>query len=323
MKTLIRILLVMCFAAPYAWAEDRVPYPHSMAVLGDSISEGMLSEFSIERPPTLPQLVSMAFTAVLTQPANRILEFRKKYAKAEHAWFSGESSNDFITSHLERLRQVSPDLKAYNFAISGSTTQDLAKQVTELLETERKEQRTMEYLSLLIGANDLKAKTLDEIVLPITYELNIKTALTRILEKDPYRQILMVGLPKVYRIFEESQDIVGYRLLGSDIRCDDLRRTFYGNAVFFDRSNPDYDRTKIVYHMYQEALERVAGELRIAFPMAHIRTVQNYDVMALLNKTLSVDCFHPSEWGQAMLAEVTWSYSFWPELEYKNDLFDE
>lgn len=320
--SILGVFLLLCLIFD-AMAEDLAPIPNGMGVLGDSISEAMLSEYSIEVPPNFGELLGMVATATLGDPAKRLLNFRTKYAKKEHAWFSGEQMNDMITSHAERLKAVNPSLIVHNFAVSGSKTDALYDQVSELLDFEAQNQTLMDYLAILIGANDLKEDKLEFVTDPDTFGLRIKRALYRVLEKNPHRMILMVGIPKIHKIFEESQNIVGYEILGFNIKCDSIRRNIYGDAVIFDPSNPEYNATKFLFYMYQEAIEKVARELREAFPAARIRTVQNYDALAALYKTLSVDCFHPSEWGQALLAEITWNYSFWPQLDVKDPLFDE
>ena len=62
MASFIRFTVFFLFLIPFLCAEEpeRVPLPQAVGVLGDSISEGMMSEFSIERPPTLSQALTKA-----------------------------------------------------------------------------------------------------------------------------------------------------------------------------------------------------------------------------------------------------------------------
>ena len=58
----------------------------------------------------------------------------------------------------------------------------------------------------------------------------------------------------------------------------------------------------------------MVNRLQEEFPSAHLKTIQNLRSKQLTKKLVSVDCFHPSEWGQAELAEKTWLAGFWPNL---------
>jgi lysophospholipase L1-like esterase len=320
MTCVARILIVLIFTHISVFAEEQVPLPRAMAVLGDSISEGMFSEFSIERPPTLGQVLGMLNLAKQYNKDERINVFRKVYAKREHSWATGNDDSDIVISHFERLRSVRPDVQGYNFAVSGAKSADLANQVENLLAAEGEAGQTIDYLAILMGANDLSGDTLQEILSPMAYESNIYHPLRHVLEINPHRALLIVGLPHIDKVFEGSASLVAYNVLGSKIYCKDMRQNIYGKAIIFDPKNPQYNSTKMIIEMYRNALFQAAKELQQEFPAAYIKTIFDYDIPSLAYKSLSMDCFHPSLWGQSLLAEMTWRAGFWPDLVSADEL---
>jgi hypothetical protein len=321
----VRVAVVFCFFASVVNAQEseRIPLPSAMGVLGDSISEALLSEFSLERPPTFGQMLGMVNAAIRFSGLDRLNVFRKKYAKHQHSWATGDDESDIVLSHLERLRSLKSGIKGYNFAVSGAVTADLMGQVDDLLFTERTENVILDYLTVLLGANDLSSDSLEGMVSPLAYERNIERSLRRVLKANPHRAVLLVGLPHIHKVFEDSQKLTAYKVLGKKLSCSKMRELIYGRMIMFNPKSPNYDATKITLEMYRNALVQVARHLAEEFPAAHIRAIHDYDAPSLAKKTLSLDCFHPSLWGQALLAEVTWAYGFWPELVDVNDLLGE
>ncbi|MDB5038040.1 MAG: plb1 [Bacteriovoracaceae bacterium] len=316
MTGFIRVIIFFLLLTPFVYADpvEQVPLPSAMAVLGDSISEGLMSEFSIERAPGLLQVISMIRLVSGLTGIDRINVFRKEYAKSEHSWSTGTDDSDIVFSHLERLQTARPDIKGFNFAISGTETKNLMGQIDKFLEVEDSQNILIDYVTLLIGANDLWGTQLEEIVSPLVYAGHIESALRRLLEKNPNRMILIVGLPHVHDLFEKSSELVALDILGHAIKCQDMRTNIYGDAIIFKPKDPNYQATKLIVALYQKGLEEVAARLRSDYPKAHVKAIHDYDIPGVINKTLSADCFHPSLWGQAMLAEGTWRHGFWPDL---------
>lgn len=316
MSSILRgfLVLTLTMSSAAADSEERVPVPYFMAVLGDSISEGMLSEFSVEQPPTLGQMFSMVNLAKKFSGIERLTVFRDLYAKPQHSWATGDDDTDIVQSHLERLRSIRPSLNGVNLAVAGSRTQDLLGQVDHLLTLESQSDRLTDYLMVFLGSNDLWGEKLDEMIPPNKFEDNVYTALKRLLDQNPHRLLLLVGLPHIDKIFKSSESMVAYKAFGSKISCKEMRENIYGKAIIFDSSNAEYDNARVFIEMYRNALRQSAKRLQDEFPAAHIRAIQDYDMPSLAYKSLSTDCFHPSLWGQALLAEMTWRAGFWPDL---------
>jgi len=303
-------------------ANDGVPLPQAQAVLGDSISEGMLVQFSIERPPLFRQIAGMMMVALYSKSQkDKLKTFREKYVRKESAWATGGDVSDLVFSHFERLKEIIPDFKGFNFAISGETSHDLARQVRTLLKKEEELGYTIDYLTIFIGANDLQGEELKDLTSPFVFLKNVENSLRMILDKDEDRRILLVGLPSVFEIFEETKDTIAYTLLNEEFKCSKIRKLLYGNNLLFRTEDKDYFRVRALVRQYDRGVDYLVARLSDEYPLSDLKFVYNYLTLAQFKKALSIDCFHPSRWGQAQIAEVTWELGFWPDL-LEDDEFD-
>ncbi len=287
-----------------------------MAVLGDSMSEALLAGFSLENPPSLGEVITMAAIATSNDTKEeRLAAFRKLYAKETLSWATGSGANDIVLSHYERLKSAEPELVKFNFAVSGAESADLSDQLKHLFDQEQKMGKPIEYVTIFIGANDLGSEASEGITPPLEFVGNIESIARQLLERDPERFILFVGLPQILQVFEKSEKLEAYKMLGWDINCGDMRRKVYGNmTVFQPDAQAAYEQTKTVFAAYEKGIAALPERLSLEFPKSQLKAVTGYKNPLGVAKSLSIDCFHPSEWGQAALAEMTWNGGFWPEL---------
>lgn len=305
-------LLFLVGSASQLFANE---FPSAMAVLGDSMSEAILADFSKEEGLGAGEAFRMLRLAGIEDPKERRDAFRERYAARSKAWATGSSDEDLVESHFERLLEYSPDLKAFNFAVASSKAEDLSPQVDQLLEVQESEDLRFDYISVLIGANDLSGETYKEMTPVMEYASHIEKALQRIIDVNQEMKILLVGVPPILKVFEETRDSVAYRLLGRSISCNQIRRSVYGNNLVFDTDHAEtYKKVRAIYEQYQNALVGIEDRILESSPSVEIRAVVHYDTVQKSDKIISVDCFHPSEFGQAELAEVTWINGFWPDL---------
>lgn len=303
-----------CFGELYA--EPSVPIPSSMAVLGDSVSEGMLAGFSLEKRPTMAQLAQLYWISTENDPIKRRDEYRKNFARKDMSWATGDNSRDLVLSHYERLKELNPDIVAYNFAISGQESFALNEEIELLNQIEMERGAGIDYLLIMIGANDLAAETSLDITAPGAFVRNVENGVRELLDRDPNRSLYFVGLPEIHEVFETSLDYVVYDLWGDDIKCRGMRKQIYGpKTIFLPENDIEYAYTKDVLREYRLGLESMALRLGYEFPEARIKYIRSVGKPMNVRKALSIDCFHPSEWGQAELAEITWNAGFWPQVQ--------
>jgi len=291
------------------------PLPHYIAALGDSMTEGMLADYSYEEGISMWQIVGMLKYAEIKDPEKRLQAFRHDYADVKRSWATGDDQQGLVYSHFKRLAKYTANVEAYNFAISGSDSGDLNKQVDSLFKYQLDQGIQFDYVTIMIGANDLAFEKLEDVTSPQHYVAHIETAMTRLLEQNPEMEIYVVGVPNIFKIFEDTRDLVVKKILGKTYTCTDLRTMVYGDNIMFRPEDINsYVAIKAIYYQYQTGTIEMIKRLQKEFPNAYLKTYQTYGSRLKSKKVISIDCFHPSQWGQAELADLSWKAGFWPNL---------
>lgn len=294
--------------------EYSEPLPYKMAAMGDSMTEGLFARYSFREGISASDVWRIVATYALSRPSQRIFNIRQRFADHDLSWSTGEGDN-LVFSHAERLREYQPNLQAMNFAESGSTAFDLRYQADRLLDEQDRSGELFDYLTVLVGPNDLLSSRIDQVVTPEVFILQLEEALRPILESRPDLHLLLVGVPEIFEIFANTKDLVVTKIWGQKIYCDDLRSVMYGDAIAFDVSHPDFPTVRQMYEDYQSELHELALMLRFEFPESQIKVLPQFRTRNDYADVISIDCFHPSYKGQAELADITWDAGFWGEFD--------
>jgi hypothetical protein len=291
------------------------PVPRAMAVLGDSMSEAMLAAYSLESKSDKSKAIDLLWKGQSSRSDLR-LWLRKYFAKPSLSWATGADREDHVSSHYERLRRLRPDLIATNYAVSGSDSEELVQQVDELLFNESRRSVHYDYITLLMGANDLGNEDNALITSPEAFVQNLERELKRLLDRTSDRRVLIVGLPRIHEAFEATEKEWVLKFWGWGLQCGDVRRGIYGRRTILTPQNKSaYEETKVLLQKYRDGLEKLTAQLQEAYPQASVKFIRELMIPENARKALSIDCFHPSEWGQAQIADQTWAHGFWPNLD--------
>jgi len=143
--------------------------PSSMAALGDSITAGFGS----------------CFTLVACQ---------------RRSWSTG--SDAAVNSHYRRIRDDNPKIKgnAENFAVPGARADGLAAQADRAVAAKA------QYVTVLIGANDACAGRVQDMTAPATFRGQVDTALARLKKGLPKARVMVVSIPDLYRLWQIGHD---------------------------------------------------------------------------------------------------------------------
>jgi lysophospholipase L1-like esterase len=205
----------------------------------------------------------------------------------EHSWATG--TDGIVDSHTARLTQLFGDVVSYNVAVSGAKSWMLPLQATALLAQARPD-----YVTILIGANDLCAWPDDDGAGLAKLENGVHRTISLLLFANPSMKILLVPVPDMLQLREVGVangcqlrwNITHFcpRLLGRGVTAQDLD----GFASRLADANA--------------ALAAVAAAFpgRVRFAADVARTAFTFDDVS------KIDCFHPSMAGQDYLADVTW-----------------
>lgn len=305
---------LICSIFIYESSASAKEFPKRMAALGDSISEALLADYSVESGVGTGELLSMLELARIEDKEERALAFRQIYASYGKSWSTGSDDSNIVYSHFERLLEGQPNLEAYNFAISGARSSALKFQVDALLEMQEREGELFDYVTIMMGANDLISPSLEKMTPALEYVANLEDALRRILQKNPKAWILLVGLPDIFSVFESTKDIVVEKIWKREFTCDEVRKNIYGNyPIFHPEDKKTYRAVKALMQSYREGMLSLADRIQKEFPESRVKAIRELYPQQNPKKAMSIDCFHPSEWGQAELAELSWGESFWSD----------
>ncbi len=242
--------------------------PSSMAALGDSITRGF-------------NACGFYFDCVA------------------RSWSTGDSAE--VGSHYLGLRQLNPAIHGKNFndAKSGAVAADMAGQAQQAVKQQ------VEYVTLLVGANDACRPTKEQMTSVQTYSGQIKTALDAVKSGLPKAKVFIASIPDVKRVWETSRGNTAARTAW---RVGNICQSMLANPTSdapADNQRRDQVRQRIVD--YNSALEKLCGEYGAKC---------KFDGNAVFNQRFSAqmlsnfDFFHPNQKGQAELARITRTAGF-------------
>ena len=140
-------------------------YPSSMAALGDSITAGFGS----------------CFTLVACQ---------------RRSWSTGGDAS--VESHYRRIREDNPKVRgnAHNFSEPGAESADLAGQANQAVDAK------VQYVTVLIGANDACEARVQDMTAVRTFRQRIDSGLGRLKKGLPKARVLVVSIPDLHRLWQ-------------------------------------------------------------------------------------------------------------------------
>ena len=260
--------LLAVFVAPAPAAAAPGPPPNSMSSLGDSITRG--------------------FNAC--------------------GWFIDCTSRSFSTgssssvnSHYLRIRAVNPAINGrnYNDARSGAKASDMAGQAQTAVG------RNVDYVTMLIGANDACTSSEASMTPVATFRSQIDAALSRLKTGLPNARVFVISIPDIKRLWEVGRTSSSARNAWS---LFGICRSMLANptsTAAADVARRDRVRQRVVDFNAQLLAACVAYGSNCAFDN---NAVFNYPFA--LSQVSTWDYFHPNTSGQAVLATVSYPAGF-------------
>lgn len=203
-------------------------------------------------------------------------------------WSTGTSHRGGLESHFHKLeKSLSKNIIPINVAESGSTSRNIAEQVSELIKNDP------DYVTLLIGGNDACSWAENHTNQLSQFEHTIDQAVQKLIEKNNDIKILMVPVPDMYHLWQLGQDDCGWiwDLFGV---CSNL----------LSSGNSDEDRRH-----FKDRLDDLNKGLKSVSERHPLNTYFDESLSEYKFKKEDVsrkDCFHPSLEGQNKISEMTW-----------------
>lgn len=265
MRRWFLIMVIFMLVAGIAQpAAAAVVYPNNITALGDSITTGYDSG-----------------------------GFGNQFA---NSWSTGTSVT--VNSMYRRILAVNSRIngKYTNLAVSGSKMADLNGQASRL-------SRKTEYVTILMGANDVCTPTVGGMTDPATFRAQFETAMQTATTKAPKARIYVVSIPNVYNLWSVLKDNSSAR---STWALFGICQSLLANPL--STAPVDADRRNAVYQRNTE----LNTQLQLVCAMYAQCTFDNnasFNTSFLASDVSTIDYFHPSVAGQAKLAGIAWNAS--------------
>lgn len=215
------------------------------------------------------------------------------------SWSAGSYSP--INSHYNRILAKNSAIngKNYNDAVSGAEAIDLNAQAINA------GNRSVQYVTILIGANDACASTEAGMTAVSTFRSQIDTALNTLKSKIPNAAIFIASIPDLKRLW-----YIGHHDFYALSAWDgyDICQSMLVNATSHTTSNEDRRnrvRQRVIDYNTQLAQACTAYGANCKFDN---NAAFNYQFV--LSQVSSWDYFHPNESGQKVVADVTYKAGF-------------
>lgn len=265
---LLPLVMLAAFTAaqptPIPLPPDLSPPPASMAALGDSITRAL---------------------AVCCSNGDNSL----------HSWSTGQGPGDGVNSHYERLTRLEPTItgRNHNNAISGSRARHLPDQAGKAV------QQNVEYVTILIGANDLCGSSAATMTSEAEFASHLKTALATLNRGLPRARIFVSSIPDLYQLWKVLESNAEAREAWSGGTCQSMLAA----------DNAEEQRQSVVKR--EVAFNQILAQTCSQYTNCRWDNNAVYDFKFSVDEVSILDYFHPSLEGQARLAELTWQASWW------------
>lgn len=261
------LTLVAGLAPASVAASTALPLPTKMAAVGDSIT----------------QAASSAGSLGSDAPQN--------------SWSTGTSST--VNSHYLRLLAAGAQISGqnHNRSVSGAKMVNLASQMDTLATIQP------DYVTVLMGGNDLCTDTVDQMTSVTNYRSQFSTAMTTLSAQSPNTNVYVVSVPNVYQLWNLFKDNAWARFVWVSAG---ICQSLLANPT--STQTADVQRREMVRQRnidYNTQLAQVCA----AFVKCLFDGNAAFNTAFIAND-VSGDYFHPSVAGQAKLASVSWSAGY-------------
>lgn len=215
-----------------------------------------------------------------------------------NSWSTGSSGT--VNSHYRRILAANPAINGrnYNNAVTGADMGDLNGQVGQAVA------QGVDYVTILIGANDVCASSEAAMTLVATFRAQFQTAMQTLTGGLPDARVFVVSIPDVYRLWEIYRTSFTARFVWTVGRICQSMLANPGSTAPADVARRARVRQRNIDYNTQLA--------EVCALYVHCRFDGNaaFNTDFVRSDVSSRDYFHPSVAGQTKLAAVSWSATF-------------
>jgi lysophospholipase L1-like esterase len=255
-------------------------------------------------------LAASPATAATTPPPNSMASMGDSITRGFNAcgWYVDCTSRSFSTgdystvnSHYLRIGAVNANIQGrnYNDARSGAKSADMYGQAGTAVG------QGVEYVTILIGANDACTSSESTMTSVTTYRANIDSALSRLKAGLPNARVALISVPDIYRLWYIGRNNLSALTAWSSFG---ICQSMLANATSTAQADVDRRarvRQRVIDYNTQLAQACAAYGANCDFDG---NAVFNYPFV--LSQVSTWDYFHPNTSGQAVLASVSYANGF-------------
>jgi lysophospholipase L1-like esterase len=212
-----------------------------------------------------------------------------------HSWSTGWKPDDGIRSHYERILARQPGIagRNYNDAKGGAKMADAPGQAAQAVAQQA------QYVTILMGANDVCTSSPSTMTSVADFRTGFQSTMQTLTTGLPNARIFVSSIPNVYRLWR----IFRYNLAAQTAWyaakiCQSMLspfRTEEGRQRVLNREKAFNDVLANVCAQYTRCRFDGYAVFNYPFETSHVS---------------KLDFFHPNKNGQAVIASVTWTRSW-------------
>jgi lysophospholipase L1-like esterase len=213
------------------------------------------------------------------------------------SWSTGSTSYDGITSHYERIRQLNPAItgRGHNDAVSG------AKMAAAPTQAAKAVSQGTRYVTILLGANDLCTASPSTMTSPGDFRAQFSQAMATLMAQDRKPYVFVSSIPNLYQLWQV-------------LHTNSLARWAWSNfhicQSMLAATNTETQRQQV--RSREQTFNQILAEECAKYTRCRWDGGAVYNYRFSASQVSTLDFFHPSLSGQAALARVTWTASWWP-----------
>ncbi len=252
---------------------------------------------SAAAPPPAPLPSSMAAIGdSITQAVDDCCSFG---SHPQDSWSTGDSwPGSGVLSHYQRLAAMNPSIvgQAANDSSPGAKVADTNSQA------QMAAGQGAQYVTILIGANDVCTGTIASMTSTAAFQSAFQTTMTTLESGLPAgAHIFVSSIPNIYQLWSVLHTNPTAQAVWSFAKiCQSMLAT----------SNTEAQRQQVLAQ--EEADNAVLGQVCTQYANCKWDNDATFDTAFTPEQVSTLDYFHPSQAGQAILAAETWSSSWWP-----------
>ena len=259
---------------------------------------------------TLVSLVVVANPAAAATPPNSMASMGDSITRGFNAcgWYADCTSRSFSTgdyssvnSQYLRIRAVNPAINGYHYndAKTGAKSNAMAGQASTAVS------QHVQYVTMLIGANDACTSSESTMTPVTTFRANIDSALNTLKAGLPGAYVEVISIPDIKRLWYVGHTNLGALTAWSTFGiCQSMLANATSTSIT-DAARRDRVRQRVVDFNTQLAQACAAYGANCRFDN---NAVFNYPFV--LSQISTWDYFHPNTSGQAVLASVSYANGF-------------